>query len=151
MARPLAAAGVLFRDGRGRVLLVTPTYKPSLEIPGGLVEPDETPYQAAVREVEEELGVRPPIGGLLVVDWAPHPAHGDKVLFIFDGGVLDVSWRARITPDGEEISEAQFVETSCLSDVLIDRLARRVHAAVKAQEAGTPRYLENGTSIGWSS
>jgi ADP-ribose pyrophosphatase YjhB (NUDIX family) len=88
MATPWMAAGVLFRDERGRVLLVKPSYKAGWEIPGGYVEPGESPKQAASREVREELGVQPPIGRLLVVDGAPHPDEGDKVLFIFDGGEL---------------------------------------------------------------
>nr|WP_158102996.1 NUDIX hydrolase [Lentzea kentuckyensis] len=32
------AAGVLFRDKSGRVLLLDPSYKPNWEIPGGAVE-----------------------------------------------------------------------------------------------------------------
>jgi len=71
MATPRVAAGVLFRDAQGRVLLVKPTYKDGWDIPGGYVEPGESPKQAARREVLEELGIEPPIGRLLVVDWAP--------------------------------------------------------------------------------
>jgi hypothetical protein len=29
------AAGALFRDAQGRVLLVVPTYKPTMDLPGG--------------------------------------------------------------------------------------------------------------------
>src|SRR5258707_14543061 len=88
VATPRVAAGVLIRDGSDRVLLVKPSYKAGWEIPGGYVEPGESPKQAARREVHEELGIDTPIGRLLVVDWAPHPDEGDKVLFIFDGGEL---------------------------------------------------------------
>jgi len=35
MATPRVAAGVLFRDAQGRVLLVKPTYKDGWDIPGG--------------------------------------------------------------------------------------------------------------------
>lgn len=41
--RKRMAAGVLFRDVLGRVLLVEPSYKPNWEIPGGAVEADEPP------------------------------------------------------------------------------------------------------------
>ena len=61
-AQARAAAGALFFDDSGRVLLVRPTYKPSMDIPGGYVEPGETPYEACVREVQEELGIEPAIG-----------------------------------------------------------------------------------------
>lgn len=61
-ARPYAAAGVLFLDAAGRVLLVRPTYKPGWEGPGGAIEQGESPLAACRREVREELGIAPPIG-----------------------------------------------------------------------------------------
>lgn len=73
MATPRVAAGVLFRDDAGAVLLVKPTYKAGWDFPGGYVEPGESPKQDAQREVREELGFEADIGELLVVDWAPHP------------------------------------------------------------------------------
>ncbi len=48
VATPRVAAGVLFRDAAGRVLLVKPTYKDGWEIPGGYVERGESPHAAAV-------------------------------------------------------------------------------------------------------
>src|SRR5581483_8587882 len=67
-----AAAGLLYVDQEGRVLLVRPTYKPYWEIPGGEVEPGESPRDAARREVREELGCDVlPVGDLLVVDFLP--------------------------------------------------------------------------------
>jgi hypothetical protein len=46
-ARPRAASGALYFDGEGRVMLVKPTYKPLWEIPGGYVQPGESPKAAA--------------------------------------------------------------------------------------------------------
>ena len=61
MARPRVAAGVLVYDDQGRILMVKPTYKNGWDIPGGYVEPDESPAKAAERELVEELGLhRPP-------------------------------------------------------------------------------------------
>ena len=53
VATPRVAAGVLFRDVEGRILLVKPSYKEGWDIPGGYVEPGESPKQAAAREVRE--------------------------------------------------------------------------------------------------
>src|SRR3954462_11446631 len=103
MARPRVAAGVLVHDAQGRVLMVRPTYKDGWDIPGGYVEPDESPTAAAQREFQEELGVPRGPGRLLVVDWAPHPDEGDKLLFIFDGGPLANDDVSALTPDGHEI------------------------------------------------
>src|SRR5438132_604987 len=86
------AAGVLFRDTANRILLVEPSYKPNWEIPGGAVEADESPWDAAGRELVEELGWRRSLGRLLVVDHVkPHDSRPEGVVFVFDGGVLDES------------------------------------------------------------
>jgi 8-oxo-dGTP diphosphatase len=144
VAQPRVAAGVLFVDEAGGVLLAKPTYKPGWEIPGGYLHPGETPRQGAAREVAEELGIAPPIGQLLVADWAPHPAEGDKLLFIFDGGQLPDGVREQITVDGKEISEYAYHRPDQIDALLIPRLARRVHAALDARAANRTTYLEHG-------
>lgn len=83
-------AGLLFRAGDGRVLLVEPTYKDDWEIPGGAVEADESPRAAAVREVREELGLTVVPGRLLVVDWVPpRPPRTEGLMVVFDGGAVN--------------------------------------------------------------
>jgi 8-oxo-dGTP diphosphatase len=144
-SRALSAAGALFFDDEGRILLLQPTYKPGWEIPGGYIEVGETPTQACAREVNEELGLTVEPGRILVVDWAPHVGEGDKVLFVFDGGVLDP---AAIRLDPAEIAGFEFVELAVALDRLIPRLSRRVAAAVDARHRGHTAYLEHGLVVG---
>lgn len=144
MATPRAAAGALFFDELDRLLLVQPHYKNHRDLPGGYIEPGETPFQACVREVREELGIRPPIGGLLVVDWAPHPDEGDKVLFLFDGGTLTATARRNIKLGTDELASYGFHPAEEIPTLLIRRLAVRVTAALRARKLGRPLYLENG-------
>ncbi|MFJ1932733.1 NUDIX domain-containing protein [Kitasatospora sp. NPDC088160] len=144
LAQPRTAAGVLFFDEENRILLVKPTYKPGWEIPGGYLHAGETPSEGAAREVAEELGITPPVGRLLVADWAPHPAEGDKLLFVFDGGILPAAELDRITVDQVEIGEHSFHHVDQLDALLIPRLARRVHAAYAARTQGETAYLEHG-------
>ncbi|GAA1466841.1 NUDIX hydrolase [Nocardiopsis exhalans] len=146
-ARPRVAAGVLFFDGLGRVMMVVPTYKEYLEIPGGYIERGETPTQAVAREVREELGITPPIGRLLVVDWAPTSAAGDKQLFVFDGGVLDQYWLDQIVLDQDELAGYGFHEVAAVGTVTILRLARRIAQGDRARREGTTLYLENGEVV----
>jgi ADP-ribose pyrophosphatase YjhB (NUDIX family) len=145
VAQPRTAAGVLFFDEAGHVLLVKPTYKPGWEIPGGYLHPGETPSEGAAREVKEELGITSPVGRLLAVDWAPHPAEGDKLLFVFDGGVLTADRAQQISVDQVEISEHAYYPSDQLDALLIPRLARRVRAACDARVGKTTAYLEHGT------
>ncbi|WP_369366193.1 NUDIX domain-containing protein [Streptomyces sp. CG1] len=144
MARPRMAAGALFFDEHGRVMLVRPSYKPMWEIPGGYVETGESPLVACRREIEEELGITPAIGPLLVIDWAPAPAEGDKVLYVFDGGELTTDAAASIKLASDELLAAEFHPTEDLDQLLIPRLARRVKRAIAARSDGQTVYLEHG-------
>ncbi|GAA2969427.1 MULTISPECIES: NUDIX domain-containing protein [Streptomyces] len=143
-ATPLMAAGALFFDEAGHVLLVEPTYKDYLDIPGGYVEQGESPLQACVREVREELGIAPPIGQLLAVDWAPSDGEGDKILYLFDGGVLDQVVLDRVEFRDGEIRAVAFHPVCKVSTVTIPRLARRIEQAVQARQRGETVYLEHG-------
>jgi len=65
---PVVCAGAVIRDDEGRLLLVRRGRPPSQglwSVPGGRVEPGETPEQAAAREVLEETGLRVQVGRLL--------------------------------------------------------------------------------------
>lgn len=59
------AAGMVFTDTNDRVLLVKPTYNEVWHLPGGVVENGESPADAAVREVREELGLEVVAGCML--------------------------------------------------------------------------------------
>jgi 8-oxo-dGTP diphosphatase len=112
------------------------------DIPGGYVEPGESPAAACRRELNEELGLDRVPGRLLLVDWAPHPAEGDKLLFVFDGGTLTDASEA--SPDGVEIAQTRFVATTDVNSLMPPRLVRRITtAAAKPLNS----YAENGESL----
>ncbi|WP_189132168.1 NUDIX domain-containing protein [Wenjunlia tyrosinilytica] len=144
MAHPRMASGALFFDDQDRVLLLEPTYKDYREIPGGYVETGESPLQACVREVQEELGIAPTIGRLLAVDWAPHPAEGDKVLYIFDGGTLTEELEGQIRLQATEVRAYGYHSLDAVDTLTIPRLARRIRAAATARSEGRVTYLEHG-------
>ena len=69
-------------------------------VPKGLIEPGEEPLAAAIREFEEETGLRPPpvthalaplrqAGGKTVLSWA---AEGDLDLAAFAPGAFEMEW-----------------------------------------------------------
>jgi 8-oxo-dGTP pyrophosphatase MutT (NUDIX family) len=143
-SRAYVAAGVLFFDEAGRIMLVQPTYKEYWDIPGGYVEAGETPAQAAAREVREELGISVVVGPLLVADWAPQPDEGDKLLFIFDGGTLTAQQLAAVRLQADELASYAFHDPGEAVAMLIPRLGRRVGAAVDAHRTARTAYLEHG-------
>ncbi|MBB5785592.1 NUDIX domain-containing protein [Jiangella mangrovi] len=144
MTRPRVAAGALFFDGEGRVLLVKPTYKDGWDIPGGYVEPAETPLEACMREVREELGFDPTVRQLLVTDWAPSESEGDKLLFVFDGGTLTPEQIAALKLADDELEAWAFRDQTEMLNVLPPRLQRRITKAFSAAQTGRHIYLEQG-------
>jgi 8-oxo-dGTP diphosphatase len=147
MAQPRVAAGALFHDTAGRILLLRPTYKDYWDIPGGYVEPGESPYAACVREIREELGITPPLGKLLVTDWAPAEREGDKILYIFDGGTLDDDDLTRIAFEDGEIAEYRYVGPRDLDNLVPARLTRRLHLALAARRENRAIYAEHGAAV----
>jgi 8-oxo-dGTP diphosphatase len=145
MATPRVAAGALFFDEAGRVLLVKPAYKGGWDIPGGYVEPGESPRAACIREIHEELNLSASVRHHLVVDWAPSETEGDKMLFIFDAGTLAHEVRSRISFKDGELTEWRFVAEEDLDDYMSARLSRRIRTAIVAKERGTPMYAEHGS------
>ncbi|GAB2875900.1 NUDIX domain-containing protein [Streptomyces mayteni] len=144
-ARKRVAADVILRDVTGRVLLVKPTYKEGWDLPGGMVEANESPLDGAMRELWEELGVRPHIRGVLTMDW--DPAHGpwdDQLVLIFDGGELAPEVAATLAPHDEELSACVFFTQEDAIAALRPRIRRRLVQALEALKANEARYLESG-------
>lgn len=108
------AAGIAFvRKGKEgpEVLLVHPTnagWRGSYGIPKGMVEEDEAPKAAALRETAEEIGIEVPAGKIIGGPF--HMTHKGKVVtyWIADGaGMKDRIPKARLQT--EEVDWAGFV------------------------------------------
>ncbi|MEV4433615.1 NUDIX hydrolase [Streptomyces sp. NPDC049555] len=144
-ARKRVAADVLLRDDVGRVLLVKPTYKEAWDLPGGMAEANESPREAARRELREELGLAVDLHGLLCVDWVPpHGPWDDQLAFIFDGGVLGAEQRGTLGPTDDELSACAFFVPDEALHLLPPRTRMRAAAALAALGDAVPRYLEAG-------
>ena len=139
------SAGCVIRDVHGNVLVVQPTYKKTLEIPGGITEQNESPKHCARREITEELGLNLEPGRLLVVNYgSPSMERTESLSFIFDGGILEPELIAQIRLPNIELESFRFVLVKELPRLLIVDLARRVICALDALEAGETWYLEDG-------
>jgi 8-oxo-dGTP pyrophosphatase MutT (NUDIX family) len=103
---------VLTFDERRRVLLVRHAEGNDWTTPGGMIEPYETPSDAAVREMWEETGLLVALTRIVGVFGGPlcasAYANGDKLAWVatvFEGSVVGGALR----PDGEETLEARYV------------------------------------------
>lgn len=148
LPRKTAAGGALIRNGAGEILFLDPAYKPTLEIPGGVAEYDESPLDACRREIREELGFALEVGALLVADWVP--AHGvwfDGLMFIFDGGVLSDEQISHIQLDPSESRGHIFLSLDRALPRLKPSLARRIASAEAARHRGATAYAEFGRRV----
>jgi len=140
-------SGCLLFDSSGRVLLVKPTYKSVWEIPGGVVELNESPKQCCRREVKEEIGLVLKIGSLLVVDYGRQEEFKtESLMFIFDGGMLTESKTETIHLKPDELSEYGFFTQDSLPSEMTISLKNRVLAAWQQKLEGGGIYLENQIS-----
>ena len=137
-------AGALFLNEQGQLLLVNPTYKPQWEIPGGIVEENESPRTACIREVKEELGIVLVEPRLLCVDYThAQPERTESLMFIFWGGVLTESEIASIRLPMDELSEYRFVEADEISMLLTATLANRVQKSLEMIHGHGEFYMES--------
>lgn len=139
------SAGVVIRDAAGRLLLVEPSYKPSWEIPGGVVENGEAPWVTAARELHEEVGLARSCGRLLVVDYVPaeNDSLPERIAFVFDGGTIDAADVGGLRLGAELVSAAL-----CTADEMRAKvkplLGDRLTAALDAAASGLTVMCERG-------
>lgn len=143
------SAGALFLDEAGRLLVVEPAYKPNWEVPGGVVELNESPRQGCMREVKEELGLERPLPQLLCVDYLPESEQKtEAIIFIFLGGVLTEAEIEAIRLPAEELRSYAFVEPEVAYGRFNRRLSRRVQHCLAALANGQVIYLEDQQNLG---
>jgi 8-oxo-dGTP diphosphatase len=148
-AQKVLASGCILRDHSGRILLVKPMYKPGWEIPGGMLEANESPVQACLREAREEIGLEVNLGRLLCVDYVGvQIAPLERLMFVFDAGIISDLEVAQIVLPADELSEFRFVTPSESQALLPERLALRVRQSLIALEHPIKTvYLENGRVV----
>lgn len=145
-----AIAQALIRDEAGRLLVCELVYKKPWDLPGGVVDPNEPPAAAVVRELGEELGVTAQVRSLAAVSWLP-PWHGwdDATLFLFEVSV-PAEQLAAIRLEKREIRAVHWCDFDRLEEYAADYTVRVARLAVAALDAGTgPAYLEDGRPPSW--
>lgn len=134
-----SAAGAVFRSADDRVVIVEPTYVDHWNLPGGELEPGESPLAACRREVREELGVDLPIGRLLCID---HIRTRDAFRFLFDGGRVPDDFIDRCVLPADELRSIRFATIDEAAPLLHPQSARRLRHCLGAMDSTL--YLEDG-------
>ncbi|MGH3627296.1 MAG: NUDIX hydrolase, partial [Sciscionella sp.] len=133
------------RDHGGRVLLCQLVYKPEWDLPGGIIDPGESPAGALAREIREELGLELPVGGLLAVNWLP-PWKGwsDACQIVFDLGGYDESLTEQMILQAREITAVHWCAPGAAARHVAPYLATFLPVVLAAADTGVPVYLEAG-------
>ncbi|MCL2543143.1 MAG: NUDIX domain-containing protein [Nocardioidaceae bacterium] len=150
LPRKRGISQMLIRDASApaedpRVLLCNLTYKTDWDLPGGVIEVNESPQTGVGREVEEELALTIEPGRLLLTDWLP-PWGGwdDALCLVFDGGAHPAAVVDQIVPQAREIRRAEFLTLAQVDERATDFTARRIRSALAALASDGPRYSESG-------
>lgn len=80
---PIPATCTIVADSQNRILLVKRNVEPKTGhwcLPGGFMELDETPEEAALRELEEETGIVGKIEMLVGITANPSPMYGTVLI-----------------------------------------------------------------------
>lgn len=145
MSKKRMATSALFLNEQGNVLIVKPTYRPDWLLPGGLVEEDESPRQACIREIKEELDIETPLNKLLCVEYlSDDTQQTESVQFVFYGGLITASQVSSITLPKPELSEYRFSSHEEALQLLSCKLAKRLPYCLQALKENITLYLEDG-------
>jgi len=135
----LPSVSVAVRDADGRVLLARHVEGDRWVLPGGTIEPGETPADAAIREVWEETGLLVRLTRLVGVFGGPQHVvqyrNGDRASYVscvFEAVVGSGEPR----PDETELSEMRFVFESEARQLLLAPWLQEVLAAVFGEKDG---------------
>ncbi len=132
----IGAFGTIW-DQEGRVLLLHRRDRDAWNLPGGRVEPAEAPWEACLREVQEETGLAVRVERLTGLYAKPHQ---DELVFNFDcvieGGRLQAT---------AEADEAEYFHPTALPSTLLARQRERIIDA----SAGLARPVVKRQGADW--
>lgn len=108
VSRP-ASAGVVIYNDKKEALVLKANYKPYWSFPGGWIEDNQTPIQAAVRELSEETGILiipQRLKFLYIINRVSNIMQSYQFIFEYSGMIDDFT-SIKLQP--EEIDDYKFV------------------------------------------
>lgn len=124
----LPAVCVLIWDGEGRLLLMRESQTGHWQTVGGMVDPDESPADAAVREAREETGLTVRLDRLRAALGGPgyrvHYPNGDLCSYV--STVFDASVVSGDLAGDDEVAELRWLRLDELGGLMLDPLNRHL-------------------------
>ncbi|GAA2303841.1 NUDIX domain-containing protein [Nonomuraea roseoviolacea subsp. roseoviolacea] len=136
-----SVCGCVF-DGSGRLLLARHGDVGLWAAPGGMLDPDERPEEAVVRELREELGVEVEVRGVIGVYSGPefHAVYPNGHRCQYMIAVYGCALASGVPqPDGDEITDYRWVTEEELAGLAMTPWSPRVLPEVFAWWRGQTR------------
>jgi hydrolase, NUDIX family len=118
------------------MLLVKPSYKKGWDLPGGIVESDESPVEGLRREIVEELGTSAEIGGLRCVDYIRSDWESRPVIMLIFSATININ---EVCVDGQELIDWRIVSR----DIALDTVSKNMKIRLSRIWSGTLIYGES--------
>lgn len=118
------------------MLLVKPSYKKGWDLPGGIVESDESPVEGLRREIVEELGTPAEIGGLRCVDYIHSDWESRPVIMLIFSATISVN---EVCIDGQELIDWRIVPR----DIALNTVSKNMKIRLSRIWSGTLIYGES--------
>ncbi|HJP96607.1 MAG TPA: NUDIX hydrolase [Candidatus Saccharimonadales bacterium] len=133
-------------NSRGELLIAKPSYKKGWTLVSGMVDQDESPLAAVIRETHEEIGLllgenRFTLAGYRYV--MARDGRTEESQLYFRAQLTDEEAKAITLQDGE-LSEFRFVPLEELKNYAD---APRMQAVIAAAQSGFPFYVQNEKRI----
>jgi len=141
LPKKISSAGALFFNADWEILLLETNYKDDLEIPGGIIEENESPKQAAEREIKEELWIERQLWELLVCEYQITDEF-ECYAFIFDGGIITQEHIDSFVLAAGEIKSVHFFDKDDLWNNIKSQLKNRIKKSMQAKKKDNMLYYE---------
>ena len=134
----------LIFDEEGKLLVVKPTYKNYWHIPGDVIENNESPYCACIREVLEETNLEVIPLRLLAVNYTG--IEEEKIgalVFVSNCRNIKSDLKRNIKIPEDEIEDFRFIDKKDVYKYLDERIAKIVDEYFKSMIKNETIYLDN--------
>ena len=118
------------------------TYKKYHEIPGGVVEKNESPSECCKREIKEEIGLDLNIEKLLVLEYQ-QLKFDDSFMFLFYGGKIKSKDILKENLSKNEIEDFGFYSLEEIKKISLEWLYLRIKQGFEALQKKKTCYYES--------
>jgi len=132
LAKRHTASGAFIFNDQNQLLILKPSYKDGWNLPGGVTDEFESPYQTVIRECKEEVNLDVQIKDLVLIDYSLKTIDDfehDYIEFYFTVSVKNLS---DIQIDNQEIIDYKFIDIKEAKNYLTQNYHTRLQAFLNA-------------------